>query len=264
MEAPVAYKNAASGNPQLEMWKKRSGRVRALAECLGSRSSTEKPEVGGEASLKSFFDSSVADSEVVLTLPSLDLGIIDGSDGSAPLPVIGETNDRSGAVTVTSTNASSERRPVMAASVLTGATETAADSEEKAARNIEKLTSWTKSTLEYASDAAKKNISKSFISLVQSRVRAWTLLLLRHSLSTGDNESRTRLMRMLGSSVKVESIETIFKTLELPEKAAAQAKEATVVLPLIFESVLHISSQLNEKTTLRAPGTMTGSSRCIV
>ena len=127
------------------------------------------------------------------------------------------------------------------------------------AQNIGKITSWTKSTLEYASDSVKKNVSNSFASLVDSRVKAWTLLLLRHSLSTGDDESRSRLLSMLASSIKIDSAETSFKTLPLPDAAAEQAKDNGVILPLLFEVVLHATVQeKQESVTLRAPGTVTG------
>lgn len=220
-----------------------------FAGFLGTKSE-RNPSARNKAML-GLLATTLEDHEVVLTLPSLDLGLSETRDGTSnnPLPVIGEHLGDDAA------------RPAMTASVLTGAAEGAANSEQTAAQNIGKLTSWTKSTLEYASDAVKKNLSGSFASLVESRVRAWTLLLLRHSLSTGDDESRTRLLSMLSSTIKVISAETNFKTLPLPDAAAAQSKEGTVVLPLLFEVVLHVSVQdKEENVTLRAPGTITGKS----
>jgi hypothetical protein len=258
MEAP-ANKTSPSKSEDgdtLEVWRTRSSRLTEFASLLGTRpeGSSSKGATGSaraKAMIKLLSDLS-EDHAVVLTLPSLDLGLSEVRDGSSnPLPVIGEHREQ--------LTPSDDLRPTMAASVLTGATEGAANSEQTAAQNIGKLTSWTKSTLEYASDAVKKNLSSSFASLVESRVRAWTLLLLRHSLSTGDDESRSRLLRMLSSSIKVLSVDTNFKTLPLPDAAAAQAKGGDVVLPLLFEVILHVCVQDKEDNVIiRAPGTVTG------
>ena len=111
----------------------------------------------------------------------------------------------------------------------------------------------------YAPQAASKSISTSFSSLVASRIRAWTLLLLRHSLTTGDAASRSRLLSMLSSKVEIVSTVTSFKTLPLPDSAKAHAKEADVILPLLFEANMTISLQgKNESVLLRAPGTVAG------
>ena len=77
--------------------------------------------------------------------------------------------------------------PHMDASVLNNAADAsakAAQVEQKAAQSLGSLTSWTKSSVVYAAGAISKNVADSFSSLVDSRVRAWTLLLLRHSLTT--------------------------------------------------------------------------------
>jgi len=246
-------------NNNIELWRQRSSRVTEFANLLGLQ--TDGSSSNGlsaclrERTLSKMISSSLEDHQVVLTLPSLDLGLSDIQEsGSDPLPTIGEhstvhAGDEGGA----------HPRPTMTASVLTGATDGAANSEQRAAQNIGKLTSWTKSTLMYASDAVKRNVSTSFASLVDSRVRAWTLLLLRHSLSNGDSESRSRLMRMLSSNIKVLSAATLFKTLPLPESTQGHSKEADVILPLLFEVILKVSVQDNEESvTLRAPGTISG------
>jgi hypothetical protein len=244
-------------NALIDVWRKRSNRLTEFATLLSSQSdatagTTTTNSTARTKSMLKLFSNSVEDHEVVMTLPSLDLGLTESSRDGDPLPVIGEHCERLAEDTHTTT------RPTMAASVLTSATDGAANSEQTAAQNIGKLTSWTKSTLEYASDALKKNLSKSFASLVESRVRAWTLLLLRHSLSTGDEESRTRLLNMLSSSIQVVSSDTHFKTLPLPDAAMLQAKEGEVVLPLLFEVTLRISLQDTiENVILRAPGTIT-------
>jgi hypothetical protein len=202
--------------------------------------------------------------EVICTLPSLDMRKLDEDTGSiSPLPKVGEHFQ---AETIKTTGASSGDNsgslPQMEASVLNNAADAsakAAQVEQKAAQSLGSVTSWTKSSVVYASHAISENVANSFSSLVDSRVRAWTLLLLRHSLTTGDSASRTRLLSMLSSFIKVNSAETAFRTLPLPESAAHQPKEADVILPLLLEVDLQISIQSKVDTvTLRAPGTISG------
>jgi hypothetical protein len=134
----------------------------------------------------------------------------------------------------------------------------AAQMEHKAAKSMSQL-SWTKSTLFYAIDAVSANASEFFSNLIDSRVRAWTLLLLRHSLSTGDNESRERLLGMLSASIRVIKAETNFRCLSLPASAAGQPKEADVILPLLFEVYLYVTVQEKpERIKLMSPGTISG------
>jgi hypothetical protein len=124
---------------------------------------------------------------------------------------------------------------------------------------LKEETQWTKSTLVYASGAVSTNLVNSFSTRVDSRVRAWTLLLLKHSLSTGDSESRSRLLRILAAIIKVNSADITFKTLSLPDAASGKPNEDEVILPLLFEAVLHITIQGRPETvTLRAPGTISG------
>jgi hypothetical protein len=260
---PVAksFEMDAGGERDMNMWKIRASRVRDFAGLLGLRadgsSSSGLPQAIREKAVLKLISDTIQDHEIVLTLPSLDMGLNEAKDLN-PLPVVGEHRDPS------LPRSNEESRPTMTASVLTGATEGVANSELKAAQNIDKLTSWTKSTLGYASDAVKKNISRSFASLVDARVRAWTLLLLRHSLSSGDNESRAKLMRMLSSSIKILDAATDYKTLELPDSVASQCKEGEVILPLLFEVVLNVSVQeKEERVTLRAPGTISGTNSCL-
>jgi hypothetical protein len=152
-------------------------------------------------------------------------------------------------------------KPTMAASVLNASDNSGNESniEQAAVKTLGALTSWTKSTLVYAPQAASKNISTSFSSIVASRVRAWTLLLLRHSLTTGDAASRSRLLSMLSSNIEILSTTTSFKTLPLPDSAKSHPKEADVILPLLFEANLNISVQGRQDSVfLRAPGTISG------
>ena len=189
--------------------------------------------------------------EVVCTLPSLDMRKVEEEAGANLLPKVGEHRETGG-------------RPQMAASVLNvsnsaDASAKAAQVEQKAAQSLGSLTSWTKSSVEYASRAVSKNVADSFSSLVNSRVQAWTILLLRHSLTTGDSGSRSRLLTMLSSIIKVMSAQTSFKTLALPKSAMGHAKEADVILPLLLEVDMKVSIQSKIDTvTLRAPGTISG------
>ena len=131
---------------------------------------------------------------------------------------------------------------------------------QTATQNIGKQTSWTKSTLPYATNAVGTNITESFTTLFNSRLRAWTLILLRHSLSTGSNDSRTKLLGMLSAKINIQSHEFCYRTLPLPE-AAKNAKpiDSDIILPLLFEVTLNISIQEKpEKVVLRAPGTISG------
>ena len=157
-------------------------------------------------------------------------------------------------------------RPNMAASVLSLAASSDGTNkaviEKKAADSIGKRTSWTRSTVSYAAQAVASNLSDSFTTLLNSRLRAWTLLLLRHSLTTQTNNeaARSRLLNMLSAKLKVLTAETTYRTLPLPESATGvKPKDADVILPLLFEVVLLMSIQEKDETvTLRAPGTIAG------
>ena len=214
--------------------------------------------------------------EVICSLPSLDIQTPD-EDGNSSMPVlpeVGEHFESDGALDSTTTSTTEKSpgggtgsgsgggKPHMEASVLDSAAEAstkAAHVEQKAAQSLGAVTSWTKSSVMYAPGAISNNVADSFSSLVDSRVRAWTLLLLRHSLSTGDSGSRSRLLSMLSSIIKVNSAKTTFRTLPLPESAANQPKEADVILPLLLEVDMQVSiQQQNDTVTLRAPGTVAG------
>jgi hypothetical protein len=199
--------------------------------------------------------------EVICTLPSLDMRKVDEDAGVNPLPKVGEHRQTE---SVMAAAGEEKAVPQMAASVLSNAADAsakAAQVEQQAAQSLGSLTSWTKSSLMYAASAISKNVSDSFSSLVDSRVRAWTLLLLRHSLTTGDSASRSRLLSMLSSIIKVHSAKTAFKTLPLPKSAVNQPKEADVILPLLLEVDMQVSIQNKVDTvTLRAPGTIAGES----
>jgi hypothetical protein len=128
-------------------------------------------------------------------------------------------------------------------------------------QDIGKQTSWTKSTLPYTYSAVGTNITESFTTLFNARLRAWTLILLRHSLATGSTDSRTKLLGLLQVQIGTTTVhEFAYRTLPLPD-AAKNAKpiDSDIILPLLFEVTLNLSIQgKTEKVTLRAPGTISG------
>jgi hypothetical protein len=262
---PASAAAAVESSSNDELTAKQEVIVRKFATLLGCDSSTIGTAKNARE-LTSLLASSVADDAVILTLPSLELLSEDAGSVVGPLPSLGTSGKGTTSVkTRTSSNgeiaqAIQSERPYMAASVLTAAAKDVATGESCAAKNMAKDTSWTKSAVVYASHAVAGNASLFFSNLIDSRVRAWTLLLLRHSLTTNDTESRSRLLGILSASIKVDRAETVFKTLAMPPcDATAQPKEADVILPLLFEVHLYLSIQ--EKTEivkLLAPGTISG------
>jgi hypothetical protein len=227
--------------------------VKHFANLLGTKSASQ---VQSKA-LMALLSPSVTNQDVVLILPTLDLQVEEST-----MPNVGEHRSKTMTqVTEGETPVTSDSRPTMEASVLASAAEEVSAKEQKEAETLRDETQWTKSTLVYASGAVSTNLVNSFTSRVDSRIRAWTLLLLKHSLSTGDSESRSRLLRMLSASIKVNSADISFKTLSLPDAASGKPKEEDVILPLLFEAVLHVTIQDRpESVTLRAPGTISGKS----
>lgn len=160
----------------------------------------------------------------------------------------------------------------------------AAKLEAAAAANLGTPTTWTRSSVAQAPPSIVRSLSSSFYSLLDSRVRAWTLLLLRHSLSSGDDDSRSRLLALLATSsaIDLSKIVMSFQTLDLPpamkaqleqeKRAKAAAREAgtlteaqkaerdcDLVLPLIFEANIDVNLQgQSVSVQLRAPGTVGG------
>lgn len=225
--------------------------TKLLSEQSSAPSSLLKadPNATNSRKLLMCISKSVEHHEVVCTLPSLDMRKLDEDPETNPLPKVGEHFPQM----------------KMEASVLHNAADAsakAAQVEQKAAQTLGSLTSWTRSSVVYASNAISENAANSFSSLVDSRVRAWTLLLLRHSLTTGDSTSRSRLLSMLASIIKVNSAEIAFKTQPLPEACKNLPRkddDPDIILPLLFEVHMKIIVQSKECTvTLRAPGTVSG------
>lgn len=241
--------------------------VRKFAAALG------KPQKGclPQSSIASTLADSLTDQDIVLKVPSFDVQFSEENASTNPLPGVGETSKSVGSLESPAAADPAQRaknallaslapnKPAMSASVLETATQNAADFEQKAARSIGSETSWTKSTLLYARDAIVTNISGSFNRFTDSRLRAWTLLLLRHSLSTGDESSRSRLLGILQASLKVSATYTNFKVIPMPPTASSRTAPNTVILPLLFEATMQVSlKEKTESVTLRSPGTVAG------
>lgn len=100
-----------------------------------------------------------------------------------------------------------QRAAAASSKVSQAATSASANStklEMAAAINMGRPLSFTRSSVPHAPEALIRSLFTSFSSLVRSRVRTWTLLLLRHSLSSGDASSRNNLMSLLASQQSFE------------------------------------------------------------
>jgi len=64
---------------------------------------------------------------------------------------------------------------------------------------------YTRSSLPHAPGTMIHSLFDSFSSLVVSRIKAWTLLLLKQSLRTGDEDSRSKLLALLATKNKITS-----------------------------------------------------------
>jgi hypothetical protein len=220
---------------------------------VGSDGQAAPPSVEQQQELLACFATTVGDDVVVCTMPSINLKAT--GEGDNPLPEVGQHME-------TESSTGGGLHPIMEASVLSTG-ETPADDaptpEKKPSSGLNETSSWTKSNIVYASAAMLTSISDSFSSLVNSRVKSWTLLMFKKSLASGDNSGRSRILQMLSSTVKITPTQSSFRTLQLPASAAGQSKEADVILPLIFEVSLSVSMRDKRETvTIRAPGTVSG------
>ncbi len=99
------------------------------------------------------------------------------------------------------------------ANLLNNATAAATDIEYAAAQNFGRPISYTRSSAPQAPSAMTRVLFDSFSSLIESRIKTWTLRLLRHSLSSGDEDSRVQLMSLLATkNVELSAIVTSFET----------------------------------------------------
>lgn len=245
---------SAPPNQQSDILRLRQNELKKFATFLASGSSD--PKVADKVTaLRATLPDSLNRQDVFLTLPSFDLHVL---DESTALPKVGESQNKKDGPAL-EYSGGDLLRPSMDASVLLVASEQKASMERKMVEATDTLASWTASTVQYAPHALCSNLSELFSKLLSSRVRAWTLLLLRHSLSTGDSESRSRLLSILSSVVKVEAAETVFKVLDLPKASENEVQEADAILPLLFEFHVTVNIQnKTEKVILRAPGTISG------
>jgi len=235
--------------------------VTKFASLIGSkRPSKEKPAAASlvktdpndatSRELVMCISKTVASDAVVCTLPSLDMRKLEEDPDTNVLPNVGEHFPMKMEASVLHNAAKASGNSAKAAQV-----------EQKAAQTLGSLSSWTKSSFVYASKAISENAAKSFSSLVESRVKAWTLLLLKHSLTnTGDSTSRSRLLSMLESIIKVNSAQIAFKPLASVGNLANVEKtvdDPDFILPLIAEVDLIITVHDKKGTvTLKAPGTI--------
>jgi hypothetical protein len=279
MEAPLPRPQQNS-----PMKDRRKFATAALEKFAKGLSSLNEDDEDGKTmpnfNLQSLFSSELDDGAVVLTIPSLDLNV-EVKKQQDVLPTLGEhaaetqrilcspdttsnknaNNNDSNAAAIGSNDTSATSKPDMAASVFAKAKGSAKDIEDqKAVESVSRKISWTKSTIPYASSAVCANLTRSFKTLLNSRLRAWTLLLLRHSLSTGSNESRSQLLGTLSAKIDIVSAAVTFKTLSLPEGTVGiKPNDSDAVLPLLFEASIKISIQeKQERVVLKAPGTISG------
>lgn len=240
--SPTCHPNTPS--PQVLLCRQRTEVVNTLARLLNST----RPSQSAISALFSTDDSSIA-----LVIPSLELE--DNNDNNSKiLPAIGEHSE-----IITSHDDTTTTRPDMAASVLSKDLDNS-PSPAEITKSLSRRTCWTKSTLAYACGSVTANVTQSFHSLTNFRLKSWTLVLLRHSLSTGCTQSRSRLMGMLSTQIEVAPGPTKFQTLPLPESAQGlKPKDCDLILPLLFEGTVKVTTK-KKKTTedvhLRCPGTI--------
>jgi len=127
----------------------------------------------------------------------------------------------------------------------------------KGVKNMSEPISWTRSSAPQAPMALVRSLSLSFSSLFDSRMKACTLLLLRHSLSSGDYNSRSRLLALLSSSssINIQTLSTSFESLTLPQELKIPEEEGKVVLPLLFEASVVLTLGQNKQINLKFKST---------
>jgi hypothetical protein len=137
--------------------------------------------------------------------------------------------------------------------------------------NLAEPISWTRSSCPQVPMSLVRSLSQSFSSLLDSRMKACTLLLLRHSLANGDYRSRSRLLALLSpsSTIGIKSITTSFNaTTTLPQDlkqvqptpAVDDDDPDKIVLPLLFEAciILMIGQQKEIDVKFKVTGAING------
>jgi hypothetical protein len=157
--------------------------------------------------------------------------------------------------------------------------------EMKAATNLGRPLSFTRSSAYHAPSALIRSIFSSFSALIASRVKTWMLVLLRHSLSSEERGSRDRLMALLGTENKIQMNAIITKfevddlsteeiaallvkgnlNMEKRKHSAATGKSCVgiefcdLILPLQFKAVIDVTVQGHSCTVnLTTPGSIGG------
>jgi len=230
-------------------------------------------------------DSSDPTGGATCSFPSLDL--YSGQVAGLPLPNVGASAKSNPLLAASGgdniPHSPQPQIPTMAASVFSPqsnggikrpqeaqAASDAAMLEQAAARNLGSVTTWTRTTVHLAPITMIKSLSASFSALVDARVRAWMLLFLRQSLSSGDEQSRSQLLKLLATSqsIDIRSVATSFNALTLPPNAALGEQDGKeeekkpptqIILPLLFEVVSTVILHEEQVVAkLRAPGTLLG------
>jgi len=136
-----------------------------------------------------------------------------------------------------------------------------------AALNLGKPTQTTDATIQMTPSIILRNFVSSFSYLVDSRIRAWTLKLLKHSLATGDDQSRARVLALLSisSSVSLGAIVTSFTALPIDKSWLKSmnndsSKFQETSIPVAFEGIIDVSIQGRVMTVkTKAKGSIHGS-----
>ncbi len=116
--------------------------------------------------------------------------------------------------------------------LLKSAAAAATDIEYAAAQNFGKPISYTRSSAPQAPGAMARVLFDSFSSLIESRIKTWTVRLLRHSLSSGDEDSRVQLLSLLAAkSIQLSAIVTQFKTMRTLREKVSLPQDLVTSLP---------------------------------
>jgi len=273
-------------------------RLNQFASLLGTHSLVRGVAGANAYNLKRFLYRDVSNplGGGVCVLPSFDSESNDPADASMTEPrsenVVKENKE------VTSKALQSQSIPPMAASVLGQCSLSRRQSDEseklpkidtevididsstlqeRIGRNLGSKMSWTQSSAHLAPSAMLGSLSNSFANLLETRMKSCTLLLLKHSLKSGDESSRTNLLQLLSTSndIKVTAVVTTFQTLQLPSHLRAHADDENkenlqdekvekkddstceIICPLLFESLMDINIRTDaESFKVRTAGTI--------
>jgi len=126
--------------------------------------------------------------------------------------------------------------------------------------NLDVMLTWTHSTVHLTPMLMLRSISQTFHSILLSHVRSLGLILPRHTLSSSDEEKRSKLLAFLSScdTVNITSVVTSFETLRAPT-TFTETRSDELILPLIFETKLIICvREHTEMVKFRASGIILG------